>query len=585
MAVTANQVQSLYVAYFGRPAEPAGLTYWTSQTGATVDQVSAAFAQQTEYTSTYGGLTRSQTVSQLYQNLFGRSAAADELNYWVNSGDITVDRMALALVNGASGTDRLLLESKVQYASALTSSASSTATVASLNTAFDTPATAVVINGASYSSLANYLGSAASGITGTSTAAQIATATSTYLGAATTAQNAVTSPVFAAAGATAANGGLLNGQTAISGTPTVDFGSKTAATIGLNAVDADATITLLGTQATSLAVTGTVAASTAAVAAGAGGTPAAVPAGQVDLAFTAAAATTQFNTLNLGLTSNGTTDATKFVGVNVTGLTELTSIDASGSSASLLVSGNTASANLATITLGSGADTITASTSATGAVAQTVNAGAGNDTITATAINAALTINGGAGNDNITANVTSSSAANLVVNAGEGNDLVTVNANVSTSTAAHTASITLGAGNDTLAIGSTLTNVGSIDLSTATGITAANTLINANLVKVTDFSSNDVLDVTVGSTTLANTYAALNLTQAANATGAASLAEAASVAVAAAHANAASSTTTSFQFGGNTYVAVSADATFGSGDGLIELTGYTGALTAGTNLV
>ncbi|MEJ8317313.1 DUF4214 domain-containing protein [Pseudomonas oryzihabitans] len=562
MAVTSTQVQSLYVAYFGRPAEPAGLTYWTSQTGATVDQVSAAFAQQTEYTSTYGGLTRSQTVSQLYQNLFGRSAAADELNYWVNSGDITVDRMALALVNGATGTDRLLLDSKVQYASSLTTNASSTATVSSLNTAFDTPTTAVVINGTAYATQAAYL--TAAGITASSTAAQVAAAQSTYLAAATSAVNATTAPVYVASTATAGNG-----QTVISATPAdINFGSKTAGTIGLNAVDIDAGFTLVGTAATSLSVQGSVAASVA------GNTPS-----QVDLSFTAAAATTQFNALNLNLTSAGTTDATKLVGVNVTGLTELTSIDGSSSSAGLVISGNTASANLATITLGSGADNITAITSATNAVAQTVNAGAGNDTIAATAVNAALTINGGAGNDNITANVTSSSAANLVVNAGDGNDVVTVNAAFSSSTAAHTASITLGAGNDTLVVG-TVANVGTIDLSTATGIAAANTQINANLVKVTDFSSSDVLDAP-------STFAALNLTQAANATGAASLAEAASVAVAAAHANSATATTTAFQFAGNTYVVTDASAggTFGTGDGLIELTGYTGALTAGTNLV
>lgn len=572
MAVTANQVESLYLAYFGRPAEPAGLTYWTSQTNATVDQISAAFAQQPEYTSVYGGLTRTQVINTLYQNLFGRAAQSNELNYWVNSTDVTVDRLALALTNGATGTDRLTLDGKTQYASSITATSASTASASTVQQTFQAADTDVVINGTAFTSLAAYL---ASGTTANPVSA------STYYQAAATAQSASLNPVFAASTATVANGGLGNGQAAIAASQTVNFGSQTAGSITLKGADIDAGFTLVGTQATGLNVTGTVAASTPNTAAAGS----ASNADQIDLSFTAAAATTQFNTLNLGLTSNGTTDATKFVGVNVAGLTELTSIDASGSSASLLVSGNTASANLATITLGSGADTITAITSTANAVAQTVNAGAGNDTITATAVNAALTINGGAGNDTITANVTASSAANLVVNAGDGNDLVTVNATVSTSTAAHTASITLGAGNDTLAVGTTLTNVGTIDLSTATGIAAANTLINANLVKVTDFSSSDVLDVTVGNATLATAYSALNLTQAANASGAASLAEAASTAVAAAHANAASSTTTSFQFGGNTYVAVSTDATFGAGDGLIELTGYTGALTAGTNLV
>jgi len=571
MAVTTTQTQQLYLAYFGRPAEQAGLTYWTSQANATVTQVSAAFAQSPEYTSVYGNLSRAQTIDTLYQNLFGRTAANNELNYWLNSTDVSVSNLALALVNGATGTDRLLLDAKAQYAASVTGTAGNSASAQTVSQTFKASATPIIIGTNTYTSLANYKATVGANASD-----------ATYYTAAAVALAAQNSPVFAAANATAAAGTLSNGQTALTGNTTVDFASKTAATIGLNAVNTDAVITLQGAQATSLAVTGTVAASTAATAQNA--------ADQVDLGFSANAATTQFNTLTLGLTSNGTTDATKFVGVNVTGLTELTSIDASGSSASLLVTGNASSPTLATITLGSGNDTITASTSAAGAVAQTVNTGAGVDTITATAVNAALTVNAGAGNDIITANLANNSAANLVVNAGDGNDLVTVNAAVSTATAAHTVSITLGAGTDTLALGANgntinVANVGTIDLSNAAGIAAANTSINANLVKVTDFSSSDVLDVTVGNNTLAATFSALNLAQAASASGAATLAEAASSAVSAAHTNAANSTVTSFQFGGNTYVAISADATFGANDGLIELTGYTGALTAGTNLV
>jgi len=142
MAVTTSQVQSLYVAYFGRPAEQAGLTYWTAQANATVDQISAAFAQQTEYTSVYGSLSRAQTIDTLYQNLFGRSAQSNELNYWLNSADITVDRLALALVNGATGTDRVLLDSKVQFAAAVTTQLGASGTSDQVNTAYDT-----VVNG------------------------------------------------------------------------------------------------------------------------------------------------------------------------------------------------------------------------------------------------------------------------------------------------------------------------------------------------------------------------------------------------------------------------------------------------------
>lgn len=69
-------------------------------------------------------------------------------------------------------------------------------------------------------------------------------------------------------------------------------------------------------------------------------------------------------------------------------------------------------------------------------------------------------------------------------------------------------------------------------------------------------------------------------------TASATLAEAASAAIVAAHGNVGTTTATSFVYGGNTYVAIDAAAggTLNAGDGLIELTGFTGGLTQGTNL-
>lgn len=530
MAVTSTQVQSLYVAYFGRPAEQAGLTYWTAQADATVDQISAAFAQQSEYTSVYGGLTRAQTIDNLYQNLFGRAAESNELNYWLNSTDVTVDRMALALVNGATGTDRVLLDSKVQYAAAVTTEFGQNGTVTQVNDAYDTTVAGQPTNG----NVVSY-----------------------YSSASTTAINTTKVVV---SGNTLQNG---NGAAQTS----ANFGGAKAGSIALTDLSGAATVALAaGNAATDLTLAGTSGLATG-------------PAVATSITLSETDSTKIVSTLHLNVTDATVANTTTTVGVS--GLTALTSIDASGSSSALTID-SSALASLATVTGGSGVDTLTVATTATNAVAQTVNAGAGADVIGATVGTAALTVNGGAGNDQITANVTGTSAAVLTVNAGDGNDIVTVNAAASSSTAAHNLSITLGAGADTLKVGTTLTNVDTVDLTTTAGVTAANTSVSANLVKVTDFSGgSDVVNLAASTT-----FTALSNTQAANVTAAASLAQAANLAAQDLGSTGTTAQATAFAYGGNTYVLVDTDhsGSLSAGDGMIELTGYTGGLTQGTNL-
>ncbi len=547
MAVTTTQVQQLYLAYFGRPAEQAGLTYWTSQANASVTDISAAFAQSPEYTGVYGNLTRAQTIDTLYQNLFGRTAANNELTYWQNSTDVSISNLALALVNGATGTDRLLLDSKAQYAASVTATAGTSASAQTVSQTFKAADTDVIIGTTSYSSLAAY-----------KTAVGASASDATYYTAAAVAQNAATNPVYN-------SGTLSNGQTAFSGTTSGNFGSLTAGTVTFVNANADTALTLTGTEATSVTVQGTFAASTSAAAAD-----------RADLSFVAAAATTQFSTLNLNVSSAGTTDATKAVGVDISGLTELTSVNASSSSANLFVSGTDA-ATLSAITTGSGSDNITVAPTAATAVALTVDAGAGNDTINATGgNNATLTLNGGAGND--TFNVTTTAAGtlgNVVVNGGAGNDIVNLTAvGVTATTGSHNVIISLGDGNDVVnTTTANLTNLnGTFTTTNATEITAANAAIQADLVKITDFNgTQDKLNV-VGSG-----FVALDNTQVGQVAGAATLAEALTTV-----AGFTSTNFTSFVYGGNTYVYVDAGSgnTVNTGDGLIELTGYTGGLNA-----
>jgi len=119
-------VQQMYVAYFGRPADTAGLDYWTNvveaNAGATA-AVSAAFAASPEYIVTYFGQTNTQIVNNIYQNLFGRDADAAGRTYWANlltNGTIKVDTIVAEVAKAALTTDAEAVENKVAASTAFT---------------------------------------------------------------------------------------------------------------------------------------------------------------------------------------------------------------------------------------------------------------------------------------------------------------------------------------------------------------------------------------------------------------------------------------------------------------------------------
>jgi len=119
-------VQQMYVAYFGRPADTAGLDYWTNvveaNAGATA-AVSAAFAASPEYIVTYFGQTNTQIVNNIYQNLFGRDADAAGSAYWaglLTNGTIKVDTIVAEVAAAALTTDAEAVENKVAASTAFT---------------------------------------------------------------------------------------------------------------------------------------------------------------------------------------------------------------------------------------------------------------------------------------------------------------------------------------------------------------------------------------------------------------------------------------------------------------------------------
>jgi len=121
MSIT-NDIQKLYIGYLGRAADQAGLDYWEAKVGTdgwAIETVAQSFADQPEYDAIYGtDPTRVQLVAKTYEQLFGRAADSDGLEYWVNGGGKTVpaNLLVLAFYNGASAADQLVVDNKVEVA-------------------------------------------------------------------------------------------------------------------------------------------------------------------------------------------------------------------------------------------------------------------------------------------------------------------------------------------------------------------------------------------------------------------------------------------------------------------------------------
>jgi hypothetical protein len=127
MATTYHQaIQKLYVAYFNRPADTAGLTYWedvVERLGGDTAPVSAAFAAEHEYRDLYAGMSNGDIVNQVYLNLFGRAAEDAGKAYWaalLDKGAITIDQVVTTIAAGALGSDAVAYANKVSAAGAFT---------------------------------------------------------------------------------------------------------------------------------------------------------------------------------------------------------------------------------------------------------------------------------------------------------------------------------------------------------------------------------------------------------------------------------------------------------------------------------
>jgi hypothetical protein len=122
MAWTSNTdlIQKLYIAYYGRPADPGGLRYWASQLPDNATPDSAAtrelisrFINSQESQDRFGSPSLDSAIARIYTYAFHRDATnADKALY---TGKTVVD-VLVNVISVSSGPDYASLNNKLEYA-------------------------------------------------------------------------------------------------------------------------------------------------------------------------------------------------------------------------------------------------------------------------------------------------------------------------------------------------------------------------------------------------------------------------------------------------------------------------------------
>ncbi|WP_151704828.1 DUF4214 domain-containing protein [Nitrincola alkalilacustris] len=120
-----DDVQKAYIAYYGRPADPAGLAFWVDQlegVEGNLDEIIQAFANSAESQALFGTMDPEDQIDSLYQQLFNRAPDAAGKQFYVdllaeNAGEPGfLGKIALMILDGAQNEDLTTINNKLAVA-------------------------------------------------------------------------------------------------------------------------------------------------------------------------------------------------------------------------------------------------------------------------------------------------------------------------------------------------------------------------------------------------------------------------------------------------------------------------------------
>jgi hypothetical protein len=113
-----TQIQTMYIGYFGRPADPGGMSYYAAlmeQRGGNNAAMLDDFWNSAESHGLYPQTALADKIAQIYEFLFGRPADSGGVTYWsgmVLAGKVTVPSVAYTVAYNAQAADTAILEKK-----------------------------------------------------------------------------------------------------------------------------------------------------------------------------------------------------------------------------------------------------------------------------------------------------------------------------------------------------------------------------------------------------------------------------------------------------------------------------------------
>ena len=123
-----DQVQLMYVAYYGRPGDNGGLDFWAQQladNGGNLNAIVDSFGNSEEFLQRFGTLDNEALVNNIFQQLFNRDSDPEGLAFFTGiladeEDPRTLQSIALDVANGADSTslDGMSRDNKLAAANA-----------------------------------------------------------------------------------------------------------------------------------------------------------------------------------------------------------------------------------------------------------------------------------------------------------------------------------------------------------------------------------------------------------------------------------------------------------------------------------
>lgn len=124
-------LQQAYLAYFGRPADAAGLLTFGNDKVSEASVI-ASFSASAESQQFFGSMDPFAQINTIYKNLFNREAEPAGLNHWAGkiiSGEVTLASAAMEILKNAQNSDKTAVTNKLAASAAFTAAIDTTAEI------------------------------------------------------------------------------------------------------------------------------------------------------------------------------------------------------------------------------------------------------------------------------------------------------------------------------------------------------------------------------------------------------------------------------------------------------------------------